>query len=114
MWLSLAYLIVWAISYTMSNHQTAEDSPGTQDVWLGHKRLQFPSPSLGQLEDHTGLLGAGDWTGLRDQLAKKGYLRLRGLLDRGQVLAARTGGLESTNSLIYLSVNLFSGAAACG
>ena len=88
----------------MSEHQPTAESPGTQEVWLGHKKLQFPSPELGQLEDHTGLLGAGDWPGLRAQLEEKGYLRLRGLLDRGQVMAARKGAL--TIQLINQTISL--------
>ena len=60
-------------------------------VHLGDQEYSFPSEDLGLLEDHTSLYSSGDWEGLRTELERLGYLRLKQLHDREQVLKARTG-----------------------
>ena len=60
-------------------------------VHLGEEEYSFPSPALAQLADHTELHQRGDWRALRAELEGRGYLRVRGLHLREQVLAARTG-----------------------
>merc|ERR1712037_697135 len=49
---------------------------------------------LGRLQDHTGKHREGDWDGLRRELSQKGYLLIRGLHSREEVLAARKVVLE--------------------
>ena len=49
--------------------------------------LPFPSATLGEMADHTALLG--DAVALRQRLADVGYLRLRGLIPPERVRAAR-------------------------
>ena len=60
-------------------------------VHLGDRSLRFPSAELSELEDHTQLYLDQNWSGLRQSLADVGYLRIRGLHCRDQVLKARTG-----------------------
>ena len=60
-------------------------------VHLGDQEYSFPSQALGQLVDHTHLLHRGDWQALRLDLERLGYLRIKELHHRDQVLTARTG-----------------------
>ena len=60
-------------------------------VSLGDRLYTFPSPGLGELSDHTCLYTRGDWDSLRQELARVGYVRIRGLHDREMVLKARRG-----------------------
>ena len=43
-------------------------------------------------QDHTPLYLARDWAGLRLEMQRRGYLRIRQLHRREAVMAARTGG----------------------
>ena len=61
-------------------------------VRFGSHSLDFPGPELGELRDSGELLG--DVAALRERLADDGYLLVRGLLDRDEVLRARTRVLE--------------------
>jgi len=65
-----------------------------QSVYLGERLFSFPSDRLGRLQDHTGKHREGDWDGLRRELSQKGYLLIRGLHSREEVLAARKVVLE--------------------
>ena len=60
-------------------------------VSLGHVGYEFPSDSLGVLEDHTELYLLEKWAELRQELDYHGYLRIRGLNERQAVLKARSG-----------------------
>ena len=64
-------------------------------VHLGHQEYSFPSQELGQLADHTLLYQQGDWQALRSELERLGYLRIKELHHREQVLAARTGWISA-------------------
>ena len=64
-------------------------------VHLGDQEYSFPSQELGQLADHTHLHQQGDWEALRSELERLGYLRIKQLHHREQVLAARTGSAFS-------------------
>ena len=79
-------------------------------VQLGEKQYRFPSQELGELEDHTDLYLRGEWGELRGELERRGYLRLRQLHDREQVLKARTG--KSQGNLSVRGGHLSSRAAA--
>ena len=68
-------------------------------VHLGEKQYRFPSQELGELEDHTDLYLRGEWGELRGELERRGYLRLRQLHDREQVLKARTGKSQGNLSV---------------
>ena len=68
-------------------------------VQLGEKQYRFPSQELGELEDHTDLYLRGEWGELRGELERRGYLRLRQLHDREQVLKARTGKFQGNLSV---------------
>ena len=50
---------------------------------------KLSAPEIERMRDSSELLRAGDFDGLRATLERDGYLLLRGLLDRGQVSAAR-------------------------
>ena len=63
-------------------------------VHLGDQEYSFPSQALGQLADHTDLHHQGDWQTLRSELERLGYLRIKQLHDRDQVLTARTGQFQ--------------------
>ena len=60
-------------------------------VRLGEQEYTFPSQALAQLADHTDLHQRGDWQTLRSELERLGYLRIKQLHHREQVLTARTG-----------------------
>ena len=60
-------------------------------VHLGEEEYRFPSQELAELEDHTELYLRAEWDQLRGELERRGYLRIRQLHDREQVLRARTG-----------------------
>jgi len=63
-------------------------------VSLGDRVYSYPSKELGELADHTPLYENQDWGGLRTELARLGYVRIRGLHDREVVLKARRAVLE--------------------
>merc|ERR1712168_1434358 len=65
-----------------------------QTVYLGERLFSFPSDRLGRLQDHTGKHREGDWDGLRRELSQNGYLLIRGLHSREEVLEARKVVLE--------------------
>ena len=60
-------------------------------VHLGEQEYTFPSQALAQLEDHTALHQREDWQALRSELERLGYLRIKQLHNREQVVTARTG-----------------------
>ena len=60
-------------------------------VHLGEQEYTFPSLALATLADHTHLHHRGDWPALRAELERLGYLRIKQLHDREQVMTARTG-----------------------
>ena len=60
-------------------------------VHLGDEEYRFPSQKLSELEDHTELYLRAEWGELRGELERLGYLRIRQLHEREQVLRARTG-----------------------
>ena len=60
-------------------------------VHLGEQEYTFPSQALAQLEDHTDLYQREDWQALRSELERLGYLRIKQLHHREQVVTARTG-----------------------
>lgn len=64
------------------------------EVMFGKQKLLWPDEKLGQLEDHTHLYKSGDWLSLREELHNKGYLIIRQLHDREQVLQARMAVLR--------------------
>lgn len=66
-----------------------EKEVGRKEVYLGEKLFTFPSDRLGRLQDHTEKHRQGDWDGLRRELSKRGYLLIRGLHAREEVLKAR-------------------------
>lgn len=59
----------------------------TTTVTLGTRPLAWPGPDLGELDDATS--DRNDIPALRQRLDRDGYLLLRGLHDRAEVLAAR-------------------------
>lgn len=61
------------------------------EVSLGHVKYVFPSENLGELEDHTELYLLEQWVELRKRLDVLGYLRIRSLNEREDVLKARSG-----------------------
>ena len=61
------------------------------EVYLGDHPYIFPGEELSELTDHTSLYLQENWTDLRMEMKKLGYLRIRGLHDRNQVLRARIG-----------------------
>ena len=77
-------------------------------VHLGEEEYSFPSPALAQLADHTELHQRGDWRALRAELEGRGYLRVRGLHLREQVLAARTGLRQHSAVLLEYIQKYFS------
>ena len=67
-------------------------APGSSPrvVRLGDRDVVFPSADLGQIEDSSALLSAGDGgASLRAALARDGFVYLRGVLGAAAVLAAR-------------------------
>jgi len=67
------------------------------DVYLGDRHYNFPSDSLSQLEDHTEFYHAENWEMLRQSMKKNGYLRIRNLHSRDEVLQARLAVLGHIN-----------------
>ncbi|CAL1531426.1 unnamed protein product [Lymnaea stagnalis] len=65
-------------------------------VKLGHRNVEFPSVHLKVMEDCNHLLK--DITALRNEMHQNGYLLIRGLHDRSEVLAAREAVLEYIGS----------------
>ncbi len=61
-------------------------------VRFGEAELEYPSAQFGELRDSSNLLGGGDE--MRARLDDDGYLFLRGLLPRDQVLRAQRSILE--------------------
>jgi hypothetical protein len=57
-------------------------------IRFGDNTLDYPSDELGEMRDSSQLIG--DPGALRERMREDGYLLLRGLIDRGQVLAAIT------------------------
>lgn len=62
------------------------------DIYSCGERLDSSANRLGYLREANELLGNADL--LRQRMAEDGYLLLRGLLNRDQVLAARRDTLE--------------------
>ena len=63
----------------------------TMRVKLGTEEYSFPSKELGELEDHTDLYHRGQWELLRSEIQRLGYLMIKQLHLREEVLRARTG-----------------------
>ena len=61
------------------------------EVYLGDHAYMFPGEELSELTDHTSLYLQERWSHLREEMKSCGYLRIRGLHDRNQVLSARKG-----------------------
>ena len=61
------------------------------EVCLGDHKYTFPGEDLSELTDHTSLYLKERWIDLRQEMKRLGYLRIRGLHDRNQVLRARKG-----------------------
>eukprot|EP00117_Sycon_ciliatum_P049377 scpid68644/ scgid4501/ len=80
-------------SAARSSQRQDDKSIGARSVQLGSDQdWIFPSNRLQQLEDSNNLMNDG--TALRQELAEKGYLFIRGLHDRQAVLNARLAVLE--------------------
>ena len=86
----------------------ANDPAATNVVHLGDRAVRFGGESspgdladhgLGELRDSTALYRAADYAGLRERLQRDGYLRLRGVIPRDSVLAARAFLLQHFEAL---------------
>ena len=87
------------------------------EVYLGDHLYQFPSDDLSELSDHTDLYTEERWENnvffmektttwqqrwdeLQSEMKKQGYLRIKGLNRREDVLSARRGVVTIQNKKI--------------
>ena len=80
-------------------------------VHLGEQEYTFPSQALATLADHTHLHHRGDWPALRAELERLGYLRIKQLHDREQVMTARTGR-SPYFSCLYIYIQTYKNISA--